>query len=170
MFYWQATEHTLQTFKNLNASKNNRLTPEELLEYKPGLTNAFITRVFEETPGSGTMVLHLHIPPLLSSLMILSIYLKDLKEFLNFTFAMENKSTPQGLTYFFKIFDLDKKGYLTKFDLHYFLKVLPFPAPSASPSSRLNIPKDILGGINDETVDAEDAEDVFPVYIQDVMV
>ena len=73
--------------------------------------------------------------------------MKDLKKFLNFTFAMENKSTPQGLTYFFKIFDLDKKGFLTKFDLHYFLKVLPFPTPQhLHPPAKPNMKCAILQG------------------------
>ena len=36
----------------------------------------------------------------------------DYKQFLDFTLAMENQKTPQSLTWFWKILDIDKLGYI----------------------------------------------------------
>jgi len=48
---------------------------------------------------------------------------QDFREFLNLELAVANPNTPQGLRYFFTVFDLEQKGYITEHDLAYFLKV-----------------------------------------------
>lgn len=42
----------------------------------------------------------------------------DFESFLDFVLALENKDTPEGLTYLFKCLDLQGRGYLTTADIH----------------------------------------------------
>jgi len=42
----------------------------------------------------------------------------DFESFLDFVLALENKDTPEGLTYLFKCLDLHGRGYLTTADVH----------------------------------------------------
>lgn len=42
----------------------------------------------------------------------------DFESFLDFVLALENRDTPEGLTYLFKCLDLQGKGYLTAADIH----------------------------------------------------
>ena len=47
----------------------------------------------------------------------------DYKTYLDFVLAMDNKKEPQAIQYFFKLLDVNHRGYLNIFDLHYFFKV-----------------------------------------------
>jgi hypothetical protein len=49
---------------------------------------------------------------------------KDFKSFLDLEIALETRGTPQALRYFWKIFDVDKRGYLTGYEINLFFKVL----------------------------------------------
>lgn len=42
----------------------------------------------------------------------------DFESFLDFVLALENKDSPEGLTYLFRCLDLHGKGYLTAADIH----------------------------------------------------
>ena len=42
----------------------------------------------------------------------------DFDSFLDFVLALENKDTPEGLTYLFRCLDLQGRGYLTTADIH----------------------------------------------------
>jgi serine/threonine-protein phosphatase 2A regulatory subunit B'' len=42
----------------------------------------------------------------------------DLDGFFYFVLALENKDTPEGLTYLFRCLDLQGRGYLTTADIH----------------------------------------------------
>lgn len=47
----------------------------------------------------------------------------DYKTYLDFVLALENRHEPQSLHYFFRILDINGKGYLDTFCLNYFFKV-----------------------------------------------
>ena len=42
----------------------------------------------------------------------------DFESFLDFVLALENKDTPEGLTYLFCCIDLHGRGFLTTADIH----------------------------------------------------
>ena len=42
----------------------------------------------------------------------------DFDSFLDFVLALENKDTPEGLTYLFRCLDLQGRGFLTTADIH----------------------------------------------------
>lgn len=42
----------------------------------------------------------------------------DFESFLDFVLALENRETPEGLTYLFKCLDLQNRGFLTTVDVH----------------------------------------------------
>lgn len=46
----------------------------------------------------------------------------DYKTYLDFVLAMENRHLPQGLAYFWRVLDMEKKGFLTVANLHYFFR------------------------------------------------
>ncbi|CAG0884692.1 unnamed protein product [Cyprideis torosa] len=90
-------------YLNLDRDHNGMLSPEELQRYDgPVLTPVFIQRVFEECMTyDGEM---------------------DYKTYLDLVLALENRDQPQALQYFFRILDVDHKGYLNAFSLYYFFK------------------------------------------------
>jgi len=115
-------------YLELDADQNGMLSRSELLQYgstksfqqQEGmgggvggdgtpqqpmrLTRAFIDRVFQECrtfPPDGEI---------------------DFKSFLDFTTAMECRSAPQALRYFFRLLDVQKVGYLNIFTINYFFR------------------------------------------------
>ncbi|GAB6020656.1 Serine/threonine-protein phosphatase 2A regulatory subunit B'' subunit gamma [Chamberlinius hualienensis] len=92
-------------YLNLDKDHNGMLSKEELNRYGTGtLTPAFIDRVFQEClTYDGEM---------------------DYKTYLDFVLALENRKEPQALQYFFRILDLDNKGYLDMFCLKYFFRAI----------------------------------------------
>lgn len=42
----------------------------------------------------------------------------DFESFLDFVLALENRETPEGLTYLFRCLDLHNRGFLTTVDVH----------------------------------------------------
>ncbi|KAJ0092264.1 hypothetical protein Patl1_25116 [Pistacia atlantica] len=90
----------------LDKDMNGTLTKQDLREYADGtLTEIFIERVFDEHvrrgKGSGGNSREM-----------------DFESFLDFVLALENKDTPEGLTYLFRCLDLQGRGYLTTADIH----------------------------------------------------
>ena len=80
------------------------LKKQELARYSPGLTNIFVDRVFEEYQTyEGEM---------------------DYKNFLDFVLAMENKKSPQSLTYFWRVLDVYHKGAIDTFVINMFFRAV----------------------------------------------
>lgn len=93
-------------FLALDKDMNGTLSKQELREYADGtLTEIFIERAFDEhvrrgKSGGG------------------NAREMDFESFLDFVLALENKDTPEGLTYLFRCLDLHGRGYLTTADIH----------------------------------------------------
>jgi Ca2+-binding EF-hand superfamily protein len=113
------TNHVYNKFLELDADGNGQLSDHDLRAYDPCLTNTFIAQLLASRPTINGEL--------------------DFREFLNLELAVANPNTPQGLRYFFTVFDLEQKGYITEHDLAYFLK-------------------DVLEGL-DETQDIEPGEE-----------
>ncbi|XP_076063118.1 serine/threonine-protein phosphatase 2A regulatory subunit B'' subunit gamma isoform X2 [Oratosquilla oratoria] len=90
-------------YLNLDKDHNGMLSKQELAQYGMGtLTPVFIDRVFQEClTYDGEM---------------------DYKTYLDFVLALENQKEPQALHYFFKILDIDSKGFINVFTLNYFFR------------------------------------------------
>ena len=89
-------EHYLK----LDIDRNGMLKKQELAKYSGGLTSIFVDRLFEEYQTfEGEM---------------------DYKTFLDFVLAMENKKSVQSIQYFWKIFDVYKKGAIDTFIINMF--------------------------------------------------
>merc|ERR1711916_407471 len=48
----------------------------------------------------------------------------DYKTYLDFVLAMENKSSPEALAFFFRLLDIHESGALTSFTIRYFFKAV----------------------------------------------
>jgi len=92
-------------YLNLDKDHNGLLNKEELAGLGTGtLTNAFLNRVFQEClTYDGEM---------------------DYKTYLDFILALENKKDPQSIQYFFRVLDINNKGYLDRFSLNYFFRAI----------------------------------------------
>ncbi|XP_074583954.1 putative serine/threonine-protein phosphatase 2A regulatory subunit B'' subunit TON2 [Curcuma longa] len=105
-FSLTSAQRICDMFLALDKDKNGTLSKQELKEYAEGtLTEIFIERVFDEhvrrskAGGGNTREM-------------------DFESFLDFVLALENKDTPEGLTYLFKCLDLQGRGYLSTADIH----------------------------------------------------
>lgn len=95
----------------LDVDQNGMLSRNELGRFGSGmLTDVFIDRVFEEyqtyrdaDTGEREM---------------------DYKTFLDFVLAMENKSTPQAIQYFWKLLDIHHTGWIDGFVINYFFRAI----------------------------------------------
>ncbi|KAG6437501.1 hypothetical protein SASPL_102419 [Salvia splendens] len=96
----------LYMFLALDKDMSGSLSKQELRDYADGtLTDIFIERVFDEhvrrgKNGNG------------------NAREMDFESFLDFVLALENKDTPEGLTYLFRCIDLNGRGFLTTADIH----------------------------------------------------
>ncbi|GJN36047.1 hypothetical protein PR202_gb24872 [Eleusine coracana subsp. coracana] len=105
-FSLTSAQRICDMFLALDKDTNGTLSKHELKEYADGtLTEIFIERVFDEhvrrsKVGGGN-----------SREM-------DFESFLDFVLALENKDTPEGLTYLFRCLDLNGRGFLTTADIH----------------------------------------------------
>ncbi|XP_073526625.1 uncharacterized protein [Phyllobates terribilis] len=103
-FSLTSAQRIFDMFLALDKDMNGTLSKQELREYADGtLTDIFIERVFDEhvrrgKNGSGREM--------------------DFESFLDFVLALENKDTPEGLTYLFRCLDLQCRGFLTTADIH----------------------------------------------------
>ncbi|KAG6488435.1 hypothetical protein ZIOFF_049678 [Zingiber officinale] len=105
-FSLTSAQRICDMFLALDKDKNGTLSKQELKEYAEGtLTEIFIERVFDEhvrrskAGGGNTREM-------------------DFESFLDFVLGLENKDTPEGLTYLFKCLDLQGRGYLSTADMH----------------------------------------------------
>ncbi|THG23973.1 hypothetical protein TEA_017010 [Camellia sinensis var. sinensis] len=93
-------------FLALDKDMNGTLSKQELREYADGtLTDIFIERAFDEHVRSGKSGGN-------------NAREMDFESFLDFVLALENKDTPEGLTYLFRCLDLHGRGFLTTADIH----------------------------------------------------
>lgn len=92
-------------YVSIDRDSNGMLSKSELAKFgecKDRFTRSFIDRVFEETITYDGEI--------------------DFKGFVDFYLAITNKSQPQSLYYFFKLLDVEKKGYLDIFTIYTFFK------------------------------------------------
>ncbi|KAJ7536115.1 hypothetical protein O6H91_12G056800 [Diphasiastrum complanatum] len=105
-FSLSSAQRICDLFLSLDKDMNGTLSKQELQDYADGtFTEIFIERVFDEhvrRPKSGSG----------------KSREMDFDSFLNFVLALENRDTPEGLTYLFRCLDLDGKGYLNTADIH----------------------------------------------------
>ncbi|XP_033120249.1 serine/threonine-protein phosphatase 2A regulatory subunit B'' subunit gamma-like [Anneissia japonica] len=92
-------------YLNLDKDHNGMLSKDELARYGTGtLTPVFLERVFQEClTYDGEM---------------------DYKTYLDFVLAMENRKDPQSIQYFFRLLDVQGRGYLNIFALNYFFRAI----------------------------------------------
>ncbi|KAK9136968.1 hypothetical protein Sjap_007562 [Stephania japonica] len=108
-FSLTSAQRICDLFLALDKDMNGTLSKQELREYADSsLTDIFIERAFDEHVrrskgggGSGGNTREM-----------------DFDSFLDFVLALENKDTPEGLTYLFRCLDLHGRGYLTTADMH----------------------------------------------------
>ncbi|XP_024995484.1 probable serine/threonine-protein phosphatase 2A regulatory subunit B'' subunit TON2 [Cynara cardunculus var. scolymus] len=101
-----SAQRICDTFLDLDKDTNGTLGKDELRAYAEGsLTDIFIERAFDEHVRHGKTVIGL-------------AWEMDFESFLDFVLALENKDTPEGLTYLFRCLDLHGRGYLTAADIH----------------------------------------------------
>ncbi|CAA7061891.1 unnamed protein product [Microthlaspi erraticum] len=118
-FSLTSAQRICDMFLALDKDMSGSLCKQELKEYADGtLTEIFIERVFDE-----------HVRRIKSS-KDSSLQNKnekgskdtaremDFYSFLDFVLALENKDTPEGLTYLFRCLDLQGRGFLTTADIH----------------------------------------------------
>jgi len=95
------------TYLDLDTDQNGMLSKAELRQFGTGmLTDVFMDRLFQEYqtyPDGDTGIREM-----------------DYKHFNQFVLAMDNISTEQGISYFWKIIDVDHKGWIDKHVIHYF--------------------------------------------------
>ena len=89
-------------YLHLDVDGNGMLSPQELLQYDGAmLTEALVQRVFEECQTyEGEM---------------------DFKSFLDFVLAIQNRSTRPAQLYVFRLLDLNKQGYIGRFQTSLYL-------------------------------------------------
>jgi serine/threonine-protein phosphatase 2A regulatory subunit B'' len=100
-----------QTFLDLDQDENGTLSVNELLFYSGNkattgtvqLTQTAITRIFEETITYYPMEM-------------------DYKGFLDLVLALENKTTPESMMYFFRALDIEKCGRLSPSSIQFFFR------------------------------------------------
>ncbi|KAH7513310.1 hypothetical protein FEM48_Zijuj12G0186500 [Ziziphus jujuba var. spinosa] len=103
-------------FLTLDKDMNGTLSKQELGEYADGtLTEIFIERgVYKFLPNLLVFDEHIRRGKTGGG----NAREMDLESFLDFVLALENKDTPEGLTYLFRCLDLHGRGFLTTADIH----------------------------------------------------
>lgn len=110
-FSMQSALRVYGAYLELDIDQNGMLSRSELCKFGTGmLSDVFIDRVFEEyqtyrdaETGEREM---------------------DYKTFLDFVLAMENKSSPQAIQYFWKVLDIHHCDYIDHFVLTYFFRAI----------------------------------------------
>ncbi|KFK26097.1 hypothetical protein AALP_AA8G202400 [Arabis alpina] len=117
-FSLTSAQRICDMFLALDKDMSGSLCKQELKEYADGtLTDIFIERVFDEhvrrgkSSGKSSSSNSREKPQEFSREM-------DFDSFLDFVLALENKDTPEGLTYLFQCLDLQGRGFLTTADIH----------------------------------------------------
>ncbi|GJT42399.1 probable serine/threonine-protein phosphatase 2A regulatory subunit B'' subunit TON2 [Tanacetum coccineum] len=105
-FSLTSAQRICDVFLALDKDMNGTLSKQELREYADGtLTDIFIERAFDEHLRRGKSG-------------NANAREMDFESFLDFVLALENKDSPEGITYLFKCLDLNGRGFLTTADIH----------------------------------------------------
>ncbi|KAI7746327.1 hypothetical protein M8C21_030578 [Ambrosia artemisiifolia] len=105
-FSLTSAQRICDMFLALDKDSNGSLSKQELREYADGtLTDIFIERAFDEHVRRGKIGNG-------------NAREMDFESFLDFVLALENKDTPEGITYLFRCLDLHGRGFLTTADIH----------------------------------------------------
>jgi serine/threonine-protein phosphatase 2A regulatory subunit B'' len=122
-------------YLDLDVDQNGLLSPAELTRAQNStLTEAFVGRVFQEVHTyTGEM---------------------DYKAFLDFTLAMEFRTSSSSMRYIFSALDLHRRGYLTLFELKYFFGevVQRVVAAGHEPVDVANVCDEIFDMVNPEVL------------------
>lgn len=111
---WFSSRSALQVYAmylNLDLDHNGMLSKQEFTRFNGGsLTTEFVDELFQQyrmysQNEKGEMEM-------------------DYKTFLDFILAMDNRHTPEAIRYFWRILDMEGKGYLTVHNLHYFFRAV----------------------------------------------
>ena len=143
-FSLQNAQRLHKTFLALDADCDGFITREEFARFEPGMTSIFIDRIFDEhlshglaprASGAGAGVGAGGVPsPSLkrrSSLVLMRQQRAaprtckgrmSLDDFLTFAIAWTDKKSKASLSYFFKVFDIHNRGFLTHVEIHTFFK------------------------------------------------
>ena len=97
----------INAFRVMDPSRRGYILQDDLVNFEGTKFSAlFIQMVFETyVPLSEADELRMH-----------------LTELADFVLAWRDRSSPAAISYFFKIFDMDNKGYLSRVDIHMFFK------------------------------------------------
>mmetsp|Transcript_1242 Transcript_1242/g.4393 ORF Transcript_1242/g.4393 Transcript_1242/m.4393 type:complete len:236 (+) Transcript_1242:127-834(+) len=111
-FSLQSTSRLHSLFQQLDTCGKGSLSSQQLLAYGQGnYTELFINRVFEE-----------HVCKKRSPEGSSNQSEMNIEEFLTFLLAVKNRESPQSLSYFFQILDLEGQGYITGKEIHIFFR------------------------------------------------
>ncbi|KAI9141995.1 hypothetical protein BKA69DRAFT_356760 [Paraphysoderma sedebokerense] len=98
-----STSRIYGQYVTLDKDRNGMISRAELAKYnRSSYTDAFLDRIFQEYQSYDGEL--------------------DFKCFLDLVLALENLNTTQGITYCFKLLDINCAGYLDEFCVHWFLK------------------------------------------------
>ncbi|CAE8657038.1 unnamed protein product, partial [Polarella glacialis] len=134
----------------LDVDQNGMLSRNELSRYGSGmLTDVFIDRVFEEyqtyrDSESGEREM-------------------DYKTFLDFVLAMENKNSRPAIQYFWKMIDINHKGYIDSFVIHYFFRAVLNMLQSRHPDIAS------VDDVKDEIFDMVKSKDPCKISVEDLV-
>ncbi|XP_051145918.1 probable serine/threonine-protein phosphatase 2A regulatory subunit B'' subunit TON2 isoform X2 [Andrographis paniculata] len=110
-FSLTSAQRICDMFLALDKDMNGTLSKQELRDYADGtLTDIFIERVFDENVPHGTSGGG-------------NTGEMDFENFLDFVLALENKDTPEGLTYLSRCLDLQGRGFVTTADIHTLFRI-----------------------------------------------
>jgi Ca2+-binding EF-hand superfamily protein len=143
-FSFQSTMRVYGNYLNLDQDHNGMLSKKEIMNWNNGsLTETFVNRMFQEyLTFSGEI---------------------DYRTYLDFVLAMENRREPQSVQYFFRILDINQKGYLDSFCLHYFFKdILKF-------LRKQGMDNILFDDVKDEIYDMVKPKDPFKITLQDLI-
>lgn len=132
---WFSAQHTQDVYAiylGLDSNQNGMLSREEFRAFNGGnLTNIFIEGLFAEYrmyPSSAAQGEEgeenaASYPPIGSEDDAAELEM-DYKTFLDFVLAMDYKTTPASIAYFFKVLDIHRRGYLDTFTLNYWFRAV----------------------------------------------
>ena len=97
----------INAFRVLDPNRRGYVLQEDLINFEDMKFSALFIRMIFETyiPPSDTEELRM-----------------DLVQFADFVLAWRDRSSAAAVTYFFNIFDMNNKGYLSRVDIHMFFK------------------------------------------------
>ena len=136
-FSLQSTQRVHRAFLNLDQDNDMFITRKEFMRLEPGMTDIFVDRIFSEHVSSFDNYSSNQSAPKLSlkrrsSVLLMRKTIANMRkskrgcmsydDYLTFMVAWSNKRSPYALKYFFRVFDLEKRGLLTHVEIHTFFR------------------------------------------------